>query len=323
MRRLALSLVLLAGAGCADRRAGGPAGPSAASTAPIADPPAEPGDLVVATVDGLPVWASCVRGHVRARGVSVDQALTDCVDLELLAQAAARRGAAADPEVATQRRVALVDALLAREAEGPLASPAGLTPEVRAQALAKARHLLDEPERRLCVYVRATVPDDAPAGGPADQAARALAEAIYAELGPQQGVLPDELFAAAERLAAGRPLDLGRQPYATQRHGQSDEAFAAALFDIADRGQVSRPARTRWGWDVIFLIDVRPARQRSEDEVLAEVFPALRQSLVDDWALARRRAARPQVWPERLAAFEGEPDDGRAPARTGPGAPRP
>ena len=213
MRRLALSLVLLAGAGCADRRAGGPAGPSAASTAPIADPPAEPGDLVVATVDGLPVWASCVRGHVRARGVSVDQALTDCVDLELLAQAAARRGAAADPEVATQRRVALVDALLAREAEGPLASPAGLTPEVRAQALAKARHLLDEPERRLCVYVRATVPDDAPAGGPAGRivvAAVAVLAAARARRGQQRGQAEHE-HERAGGAAAAHPISVRRR----------------------------------------------------------------------------------------------------------------
>jgi len=57
-----------------------------------ASPPAGPGDAVVATVGGRPVWASCVAAQA-ARGTRTRRAaLGECVDFELLAQAAEARG---------------------------------------------------------------------------------------------------------------------------------------------------------------------------------------------------------------------------------------
>src|SRR4051812_37787776 len=116
MRRLAV-VVLVGFAGCGRSAAPTPRAHSTALGGELIDPGAGSGDVIVATVDGRPVWGSCVAGHMAARGVDRDRALEDCIDLELLAAAAIHRGLAADPDTQTELRAALVDGFVTDEFE--------------------------------------------------------------------------------------------------------------------------------------------------------------------------------------------------------------
>ena len=97
------SLVLAFATACGSSKAPPPApsGPPAPTIAPAAR-----GDVQVATVDGRPVWGSCVTAQV-ARGATREEGLRQCVDFELLAEAAEHRDFATDPEVVHATRAAL------------------------------------------------------------------------------------------------------------------------------------------------------------------------------------------------------------------------
>ena len=84
--------------------------------APMVAPQRDASDLVVAQVNGRPVWGSCVTDQAR-RGRSRDVALRECVDFELMAQAAEQRGLGTDPGVIDATRTALVSELVAHAYE--------------------------------------------------------------------------------------------------------------------------------------------------------------------------------------------------------------
>src|SRR5688500_12830444 len=74
--------------------------------------PAGADDLVVARVDGRPVYGSCVRAQVAGLGVDVAAALDQCVAFELLAGAADAQGLRADEDVGDAWRREMVRALI-------------------------------------------------------------------------------------------------------------------------------------------------------------------------------------------------------------------
>src|SRR4051812_6195816 len=89
-----------------------PVGPPA----PLVAPSRGADDVVVATVDGRPVWGSCVTvqaTHAHTKEV----ALEECIEFELMAQAAEKRGLATDPDVVDATRTALVNQLVAQAYE--------------------------------------------------------------------------------------------------------------------------------------------------------------------------------------------------------------
>src|SRR5690349_5838184 len=71
-------------------------GATSGPPAPLVASPAGPQDVKVATVNGRPVYASCVQTQA-ARGASKQDALQQCIDFELLAQLSLQY--ATDPEV--------------------------------------------------------------------------------------------------------------------------------------------------------------------------------------------------------------------------------
>lgn len=289
----------------------------------LRDPGAGGADVIVATVDGRPVWGSCVAGHVRARGVSREQALADCVDLELLTAAALRRDVRAAPATQRALRTALVDGFVGRAFEDVVTTPAQL-PAAMVEAAVKANaDQLVVPEIRTVVYARAKFAADAnapppPEGSPADLATRAFADEIYARVAGQDALFPDELYAAARAVAGDRVFHLGDKPFSMPRHGVAVEAFAAAGFSIPAIGQVAAPVRTRWGWDVILLVDIRPPVTRTREELVAEMFPALRRAYFDrEWPRELARGHTIEEHPDLLV----DPDEPDEPAAASAEAP--
>ncbi len=258
--------------------------------------PASATDEVVATVDGRPIYASCVATQARP-GVDARAALDECIAFDLLAAAAAAARVDADPEVQHDLRRTLGSALVAREFEAKIRGPADLPPEMLARSVAAARTKLVWPEFREALYVRAVV---APGSGLTDAQAQALATAVYQALPATHGLQAAELFDTATRVGAaqvptvrvgdaaarGTPpwgLELERRPYRTPDDGRTELAFRRAMFALPGIGDVSPPTRTSYGWDLVLLTDLAPASSVPDDEIAAKVFPELRQTLFNRW----------------------------------------
>jgi hypothetical protein len=275
-------------------------------------------DVVVAQVDGKPVYGSCVAAQLRG-GAAADRAaaLAQCVDFELLAQEAARRGLAADGEVHEARQRETVRRFIDAEYAAAVRSFDDLPAELGAAPLARAHQLADHPEFREAVYVRAPALD-APSGSPDDVWARGLAEEIHAGLADRTELTADEFREIADRIAHGRHLEIGK-PFAFPRHGRAVEEFAAATFAIPAVGMASAPTRTRWGWDVILLTKLSPESKNTDEELEAALFPELRRAYFTVWAQQFARGVPIEVaeeWLPRLVAADeaqGRADEAQRP----------
>jgi len=123
-------------------------GPAATTVAPAAGPD----DVIVAQVNGRPVWGSCVAAQA-SRGIARDAALRECVDFELLAQAAEARGLATAPEVTEGTRGALANRLVETGFEATYRSPADVPGQID-RVIAANPLLANRPERRGSTYAR-------------------------------------------------------------------------------------------------------------------------------------------------------------------------
>jgi hypothetical protein len=183
-------------------------------------------------------------------------------------------------------------------------SPADLPKALVDENIQRNAIELDRPEIRTTKYVRAKL--DKTATPAQEAAARAIAEAIHAELGTEGGLFPHDLEDSARRHAGDHPMEIDASLWQTPREGRSEETFAAALFAIPEIGQISPPIRTPWGWDILLLVDIEPARKRTRDELAADMFPTLRHFFFDKvWAARIVAAHQVERFADRL------PDDER------------
>jgi hypothetical protein len=315
MRAPATAAVLLAVAACgADERRAAP--PAAAVTPPTAAAqPAGDADPVVATVDGQPVYGSCVTMQAAALGLDARAALDQCIAFELLAQEADRRGLRGDPDVVEAWRREMVRGVIAADL-GDYHSLDDLPAGFRDAMLAKYRDYLHRPYLRGAHYARVPVARGALPGGPEELAAKAVADAIYEELKDAEGILPDELFAVADRHAAAAGLSIGRThklyftPLADVA-GIRDAVpeFRDSLAAIPEPGRIGRPARTPSGWDVpLYWTDL------PEQDLTPEFFEDARRKYFVQWAegLRARLGLAVSVSGDELAALAEE--DGGEPA---------
>jgi hypothetical protein len=297
--RPALPLLLAAAtaaAGCGGRRieGGGP------------ETRLRPEDVAVASVDGVPVSATRVAAHARATGLEPRAAIDDLVKFELLAQAAARRGLAASPEVAEARTRELSRRLLQVEFEAHTRPEDIPEADLRREHERNRRHF-QHPEIRtvMTVLFKAKKGEATPA-----QEAKARASA-------------QELLERwrAERLADGKAaraivdtyyghLDSVRvDEFNTYQGAPVERDWLAAVLALKSQGAVTGPLRTFYGWQDVFLVQLHPARDTPE----AEALQTIRRELHPLWqraAFARfvdEVTGRHQVetHPERLRAAPG------------------
>jgi hypothetical protein len=325
---LVLGLALVAG-GCG--RSAAPPPPTRSTIGgELLDPGAGSGDVVVATVSGRPVWASCVEGHMRARGVDRDRALNDCIDLELLAAAALARGVLDDPDMQSDLRAAIVDGFVGEEFEDKTQVAADLPAAMVDKTVAAHAGEMNRPEARLAIYARALWrPEDKgkkqharvvpPLDSPEDKAAHALADAIYAELAGHDDLFPEDLRAAVERVAGKAPYEYSDQPYPMFKGypAGTDPAFVEAAFALPGIGYVSPPTRTGFGWDLILITDIQPPQTKTRDELVAELFPAMRRQYFDlVWTVQLATGHAIEEYADRLE----EPDEAAGSGAAGSGA---
>lgn len=274
-----------------------PSGPPASLTATAARD-----DVQVATVAGRPVWGSCVTAQA-ARGATRDEALAQCIDFELMAQAAEARGLAMDPDVVLATRTALVSQLVAREYEDKLTKPSDFG-AFWTRSLERNRGRFDHPEARGSVYVRVDVAKNSPPA--VEQAAKQRIDKIYAALAHERGLMKPHLEEIAKATdGANADLKIAAAP-PDIRHGRFDETYSAALFAVPEIGRVSPPVRTPWGWDVILWDSVVPEVHATQDEIVAAAMPEIKRSYFSHWVnqIAKSLGVRIEVVEKNLPLLE-------------------
>ncbi len=298
MRSVAVSLVALAAAAtvviaCADdREQHDPAQANPPGTLPSADPS---GRAVVATVNGRPVYDDCVAAQAAASPGHDDRpagerrraALEECIDIELLAQAAEARGLVAEPEVKRVREVELVRRYIDREFVARYPDWQSVDRDLlqRIYDHFKARYV--HPELRETSFLRAVAAiRTAPAGSPEDLAAQRAMTAIYEAVSDQRDLSFEDLQERAQEVveAQGISVRIERDDVTPFHRGSSIvEPYKDATFAIPAAGMVSPPVRTEWGWDIILLRKIYPARDTPLTGATDELFPLARRQLYQQW----------------------------------------
>lgn len=297
---------------------GGASAPPVASGPPAAlvAAPASADDVVVATVEGRPVYGSCVAAQAARFQLSAVAARAQCIDFELLAQAAERRGLATAREVVDATHAVLAGKV-ARGYEQTLVSPSDFGAawdKVTKAAIYKHKHL----EYRASAFVAVMLPRKPAPTPTAEASARALAEQIAAAVAGETGLLPPHLRALAERAAPGHPIVAATEslppgtlayqvvPPLRQHATHFDWDYLDALFAIPELGRASPAVRTETGWNVIAWTGVVPAAEPSPDELVRALLPDVQQKYFPIWVgqLAKQLGIRPTYFEDNLAKLD-------------------
>jgi hypothetical protein len=297
MRRLVVAFVIASACG------GTPAPTSAQQAGPAASRTATPvnaADVVVASVNGKPVYGSCVAKQA-ARGATRRDALDQCVGFELLAQQAERY--AADPEVTLATHTAMVSELVERDYEAKFQQPADFG-AFWDQIIGKNKQHLVHGEARASADARIPVPKGAPVED--DAKAMAIAGEVAAALANERGLMAPHLQAIATRVVADRTkLDFQVVPPYLDNGGLADE-YAKPLFAIPEVGRTTGPVRTPWGWDIILLTELIPAAHPSEAELVNTALPDVKRSYFPLWVtqLGQKLGLSVKIYDDNIPKLE-------------------
>jgi hypothetical protein len=306
-----LALVALAACGSTGDP---PARSTAAGPAPLATYDERADDrLVVARVDGVPVYGDCVAAQAAGLPLGDDAAraaaLEQCVAFELLAQEARRRGLLSDRDAVEAQRREAVRALIATDFGPTLDRPEDIGDDELRRLWPQLKRFYDRPEVRAALYCRARVGRKHKRGGPEDQAARALGEELAAGLRRARPASAAEFTRSCRELAGPRPVEASDRPYRFANQGDVDRVFGEAAFSLGGAGEMAGPVRTYYGWDIIYLTDVEPAVRRSLEQAADEIrdllfydedFDGYRQSRFLAWAARLAQGARVEVFAARI-----------------------
>jgi hypothetical protein len=288
-------LLVIAIAACGSTAAPTPVGPPAAF-----DPKPAAGDVVVATVDGHPIWGACIQGQA-ARGADRRTALQQCIDFELMAQAAQRF--ATNPDVVLATHTAMVSQLVGEVYEDGFTQPAQFGGNWDLLVGKNLFHVRHEAYRGSS-YVRVVVPEHATPAE--DDAAHQVADRIAAALAPERGLLGPQLLALAQAAAGATPL--AHQDVPPYRQGAKiDKQYADALFAIPEIGRTSNAVRTQLGWDVIAWTEDVPAASPSDDEAARALMPDVKRAFFNIWTerIRKQLGIRAELVPANVAKLEG------------------
>ncbi len=294
------ALIVIAIAGCGTEPTREPfVGPPASVVAPRASA----SDEIVATVNGKPVWGSCVAIQAQ-RGATKQVALAQCIDFEVLAQTADQRGYAVTPEVREATHTAMVSELVATVYEDGFTTPAQFGP-IWQKALAQGAWKVSHENYRASSYVRIAVAETAT---PAEVAeAKAKADRIAAALALETGLMGPSLLELAQQAMPEVKID--HQDVTAFRAGALDKNYAAALFGLHEIGRASAAVRTKWGWDVLVWTDDVPEAHPSDAEIAAKLLPDVKLGYFDHWVdtIGRSLGVHVELDQKNIAKLEDLP----------------
>ncbi len=272
--------------------------PTSGPPAPMTATPASAEDVVVASVNGQPVYGSCVAAQA-ARGATKQGALDECIGFELLAQQAV--AFATDSEVVHETKRALVSQFIAREYEDKYTSPKDFG-AAWDKFLEINKLKVEHGEARASAYVRLVLPKNATPDQ--DAAARAVAEEVAAKLRDERGLTGVHLKQLGEQIVGTRgKLEITSVPPYLD-NGALVKPYADALFAIPEVGRTSGAVRTAWGWDVILLTERIAPEKLSPDETRAKMLPELQRSYFAIWAKQVAKAVSVKLFDDNIPKLE-------------------
>jgi hypothetical protein len=245
-----------------------------------------------AAVAGEPVPREWVSAAARTYGLEVEEALGRAVEVTVLGRLARERGIDRWTTLAGERRSVLVRALLAREVE--LADPPTERDRAElARTYGEHRSWFVHPEIRTVEHLAIVLDETGGRGGgprgyepaPAEaweEARQVLARfrvlasgaetpEAFAALQPVLDRRWRERWLAAGRAERGRPRAAQEKIGPFDRQGPFDPAFVAAAFALAEAGALSQPVQTAYGWHLLYLREVSPARDDPFEAAVGEV----------------------------------------------------
>ncbi len=238
--------------------------------------------VVVAEVNGEPIWDLDVARHAAAQKLSVADALAELIDLALLAQEAHRRGLAADPEVAEARRQARVRALMRLEFEPTFRSPDDM-PQAEIDNLWAQEVVYLHFNHETHYEVRfLRVPFKKGASPEVVEVARQQADKLHAVLVAGKPTTQDEFVALAYETAQTMGVKIKVDRHAASKSGTVAPFYAAASA-LVNVGDISPVTSTRWGFDILYLYNIIPEARHTKEEAT----PLIRQEFYE---AARSRA---------------------------------
>ena len=261
------------------------------------------GRPVVAEVNGVPVYADCVKRQAEAHQLPHQEALGECIDFELLAQAADQPQYLGLVEVQEEGKQELVRKFI--QAEYPVRTPADL-PMALVRELWKqvSPRRYNRPELRDMVFCRMSLDENPGAQSEQSKQAEHFLRAIYDQLKSQKHLKKNDLFAACfgdpdPESTLPRPWKEAGVPepklrtFSPSPRSRYQEAFRATIFDGPEKaGMVTPPLLTEHGWDLILITLVLPEIQTDFAEAEAE----LRKALFEEPIYEERRQLLFERW---------------------------
>jgi len=204
-----------------------------------------------------------------AQKISVAEARSRAIFDALMAAGAVKRGLDRDPFAIAERRGVLADSLLQQLKREASRDPS--TPEEIARVTATHWLDLDRPEARRVVHAVVMAKESDPAARKkAQEVAQRIAAAVKGISGANDFITAarkvdtEGVELRAEALSPvtedGRVADLLNRPEPGQPPGQYDMLFVNAVWKLHKPGEQTGPIASPFGWHVIMLTEVQPAR---------------------------------------------------------------
>jgi peptidyl-prolyl cis-trans isomerase C len=299
-RLLAVALLALTLAACGDK--------------PVIETPPETGDVVVARVEGQPIWASDVKREAVAQGMIGEgepldiqsnmfrQVLDEVIDQELLANEAIARGLdkspAAERRLAAARKRILADMLVETVVEKAVT-------EENIQSLYREQQKLSAQSEEYKAR-QIVLPNQAAAE---DVRKLLAAGASFDALAMERSIDSATRFNGGD-FGGYFTLDVMSQPY--------QDALKSA-----QPGQLVGPFAVEGGWAIVRVDEKRPEQPITIEAARPQIVRFLTYGQVRDLLEKQRSGAKIEILIPRGQAVPGQPSEPAAAPPPQPSAPAP
>ncbi|MFH0903299.1 MAG: peptidyl-prolyl cis-trans isomerase [Pseudomonadota bacterium] len=285
---IALGLVLVGSCTCQGKPTESATRGSQASIPTVLSSTVDPSAMVVAEVNGSPIYDRDVAVQAKEYKTTPAQALQQLIDAELLVQEALRRGIDKDPEVQAICKRESARRYINLEFDARFTGPEDVPDEEveKAWKLPNVKRHFDHDEVRFVTYVRVPARSEAPPEQ--RETARVQASEIYANLMAAAPAGSDTFVELAFAAGEAMGIKLERETLGAEPNSRLVKPFLDAAFAIPAAGSFSLPIDSGFGWDIIFLKEIVPPRHASlaeaSSEIRAELFKQSRIRAFIRWA---------------------------------------